>query len=124
MKKSELSVITSAKKLFSYITEITAKSPVKFRYSFVTKMHNLGMEIIENLYYANGISLGDNRRIDYQNKAMVKLKLLDYICEASKDVTCITMHQYDYISKEILSTLNLLNGWMNSDLKRIEEKKV
>lgn len=50
MNKSKLMVITKSKKLLTYIITITEKSPVKFRYSFVTKMHNLGIEVIENLY--------------------------------------------------------------------------
>ncbi len=56
---NDLSVITHIKKFLTYIITITEKSPVKFRYSFVTKMHNLGKGIIENLYYANVIELGN-----------------------------------------------------------------
>ena len=122
MNKSELMVITKSKKLLTYITTITEKSPVKFRYSFVTKMHNLGMEVIENLYYANNLDLNSNKRIEYQNIAKVKLKLLDYICESAKDVKCITMSQYSNITKEIYSCLSLLDGWISSDSKRKENK--
>lgn len=122
MKKSELMVITSSKKLLTYITTITAKSPVKFRYSFVTKMHNLGIEIVEYLYYANMLDLFDARRVDYQKQAMVKLKLLDYVCESAKDVSCITMRQYSNITKEIYSTITLLSGWINSDSERKNKK--
>lgn len=97
MNKSDLMVITKSKKILTYITTITEKSPIKFRYSFVTKMHNLGMEVIENLYYANNLDLNNDNRIEYQNMALVKLKLLDYICESAKDVKCITMSQYSNI---------------------------
>lgn len=116
--KSELMVITKSKKLLTYITTITEKSPVKFRYSFVTKMHNIGMEVIENLYYANNLDLYNLKRKEYQDIAKVKLKLLDYICESAKDVKCITMSQYSNICKEIYSTISLLDGWINSDNER------
>lgn len=33
-----------------YILTITQKSDVKYGFTFVNKMHNLCMEIIENLY--------------------------------------------------------------------------
>lgn len=119
--KSDLVVITRTKKLVSYIITITEKSPIKFRYSFVNKLHNLGMEIIEALYYANALDLNNPLRSDYQIKAKIKLSLLDYISEASYEAKCITMSQYANIGKEIYSILSLLEGWINSDLKRKEE---
>lgn len=115
---SELVVITNSKKLLSYITTVTEKSPIKFRYSFVTKMHTLAIEVIENLYYANMRDLRDERRLEHQNTAKVKVKLLDYVCESAKDVSCITMSQYSNISKEIMTVLNLIDGWINSDNAR------
>lgn len=54
----------------------------------------------------------------------MKLKLLDYISEASKDAKCITMSQYSNISKEIYSVINLLDGWINSDNEIKKNKKV
>ena len=122
MKKSELMVITKTKKLLSYIFQITEKCPVKYRYTYVSKMHNLIMEIIELMYYANGLELSNDKRREYQEKAKVKIKLLDYICEAAKDAKCIKMSQFEYITKEIYTIINLLEGWINSDNSRKETK--
>lgn len=121
MKKSELQVITHSKKLLSYIFEVTEKAPLKYRYTFVSRMQNLIMDTIENLYEANDLDISDNNRIIYMRKAKTKLKLLDYVSESSKDFGCIKMKQYNYITKEIYSILGLLEGWINSDLKRKEE---
>ena len=62
---NELNIITKTKKLITYITQITKKSPVKYRHTYVAKMDNLCMEIIENLYLANDTDLKDKRRLDY-----------------------------------------------------------
>lgn len=62
---NELSIIIKTKKLITYITQITEKSPVKYRHTYVAKMDNLCMEIIENLYLANDTDLKDKRRLDY-----------------------------------------------------------
>ena len=121
MKKSELQVITKTKKLLSYIFEVTMKCSVKFRYTYVSKMHNLIMESIEYLYIANSLEINDTRRLENQKKAEVKLMLLDYIAEAAHESECITMSQFDYISKEIYGIINLLKAWVNSDLKRKEK---
>lgn len=52
-KQSELQVITKAKDLCSYIMVITQKSPKHYRYTFVSKLQNLALSIVENLYRAN-----------------------------------------------------------------------
>ena len=61
-KKSKLLVITETKRLIDYVFVVTKKSPKKFRYSFVNKIHNLLIEIIELLYEANSIDVMDLER--------------------------------------------------------------
>lgn len=119
----ELNVITNAKKMGKYILDITQKSPIKYRYSYVTKMHNLSIEIIENLYNANILKLEDERRVDYQRDAYVKSQILCYISEAAYEGKCITIKQYNEISKYITNEMNLIMAWVNSDKKRQINKK-
>lgn len=120
MKKSELQVITHTKKLLSYIFQVTDKAPIKFRYTFVSRMQNLIIDTIEFLYEANELDIKDDDRLKYMRKAKSKLKLLDYISESAKDYECIKMKQFNYITKEIYSIMSLLEGWINSDLRRKE----
>lgn len=47
-------------------------------------MHNLCMEIIENLYSAYFTKLGNEKRNEYQVNAQSKLHYLDFVCEMSK----------------------------------------
>lgn len=54
-KPSELTVITKAKDLCSYIMTVTQKSPKQFRFTFVTRMQNLALSVIENLFLANDV---------------------------------------------------------------------
>ena len=46
--QSELIVITKAKELCSYVMTVTQKSPKHFRFTFVTRMQNLSLDVIEN----------------------------------------------------------------------------
>ena len=81
-KQSELTVITKAKYLCSYVMTVTQKSPKHFRYTFVNRLQNLTLDIVENLILANEIYVvkGNktmyNRRLEYQRNAMTRLKLL------------------------------------------------
>ena len=56
-RQSELSVITKAKDLCSYILTVTEKSPKRFRFTLTTKLQNYALNIIEDLYRANEVFL-------------------------------------------------------------------
>lgn len=101
MKKSELLIITETKRLIDYVFVITEKSPKKFRYSLVSKIHNLIIEIVELLYEDNNIHIGNINRLNKQEKEKVKFMLLDYVCELSAKEKCILFGQYENISKYI-----------------------
>ena len=93
--QSELSVITKSKELCSYIMTVTQKSPKHFRYTFVSRLQNLSMDILENLYRANEVFLvkGDTaaieKRLDLQRQAMTNLKLIAYFSQLAMEQGCI-----------------------------------
>ena len=68
MKKneSELKVITETKQLTEYVMTITEKSPKKYRYTYVNRIHNLLFDNIELLYKANNESLERLNRTVYE----------------------------------------------------------
>lgn len=83
-KESELTIITKAKDLCSYIMVVTQKSPKYFRFTFVSRLQNLSLDIIENLYWANDIFVEKGnkdsclRRREFQQQAMTSIKILSY----------------------------------------------
>ena len=96
---NELNIITKIKKLITYITQITEKSPVKYRRTHVAKMDNLCMEIIGNLYLANDTDLKDKRRLDYQKLSLTKFIVLDYVAEVSSTNGCILLYKMNSFQK-------------------------
>lgn len=88
-KQSELSVITKAKNLSSYIFTITRKSPKQFRFTLVARLQNYSLDIIEHIYRANDtyvrpgdIKKADMRR-DSQAEAMTYCRLLTHVAQLS-----------------------------------------
>ena len=83
-KQSELTVITKAKDLCSYVMTITQKSPKQFRFTFTLRLQNLSLNVIENLYRANDTFVtkenlaAREKRLAFQHQAMTDLKLLCY----------------------------------------------
>lgn len=126
--QSELTVITKTKDLSSYVITITQKSPKQFRFTFVSRMQNLCLDVIECLYRANDtfVKPGDqtawNTRLEYQRKAMTDLKLLGYISLLAMENKCILPKQYEQISRQSTECRNLLGGWMNSDKRRLQPR--
>ncbi|MDR1832855.1 MAG: four helix bundle protein [Fusobacteriaceae bacterium] len=123
--QSELTVVTKTKDLCSYIMTITQKSPKQFRFTFISKLQNLALDAIENIYRANDIFIGPeappaNRaeRLSFQHKALTDLKILAYIAELSMTQGCILMKQFEQIAKQTTDCQRLLGAWINSDKKR------
>ncbi|MCF0115212.1 MAG: four helix bundle protein [Erysipelotrichaceae bacterium] len=124
-KQSELTVITKSKDLCSYVMNVTQKSPKHFRYTFVSRLQNLSLSVIENLFRANDVYVtkqdiaSQKERIRYQRSAMTDLKLLGYIALLSQEQKCILPKQYEQIARQVSDCQNLLGAWMNSDRKRL-----
>lgn len=129
-KQSELTVVIKAKELCSYIMVITQKSPKHFRYTFVSRLQNLSLDIIEHIYRANDIPLmvedpaSYKERLLYQKRAATDIRLLSYFAELSMEQGCILKKQYEQISKMAYETRRFLLLWMESDKKRMGEKTV
>ena len=123
--RNELTVITKAKNLCSYVLTVTDKSPKKFRFTLVAKLQNNALDALESLFLANEIFVGDKdkRRIemrqDHQCKAMTHFKLLAYLAQLAMEQQCILPKQYEQITKQVYDCQNLLGAWMNSDRKRL-----
>ena len=122
--KGDLYVIESANKLCKYIFTITDKSPKKFRFSFVTRLHNYGFNLMEKLIEANdtyvvsGNSPEARKRAELQRNAMTILKLMGYVGEMAYEQKCILPKHFKEMSKQIFETQKLLAGWIKSDQKR------
>ena len=124
-KKSELGVLTKSKELCSYVMTITHKSPKEYRFSYVSRLQNLALDIVENIIRANEVFLEKenvhsyNLRLGYQRETMTSLKLLAYFAMLSMEQRCILLKQYEQISLKISDCQNMLGAWMMSDKNRI-----
>ncbi len=85
--KSELQVITKAKDLCRYVMTVTHKSPKEFRFSYVSRMQILSLDIVEALYRANDVYVTSEDRSNYRERygymrrALNDTRLLLFISE-------------------------------------------
>lgn len=116
-KKSDLFVITKAKDLAKYILTVTEKSPVKFRFTLVVRLQNYILDVLEHLYLANNLPLGDERKKE-QESAKTMLAMLAYFAGLAAEQKCILFKQYEQIALQQAECLLYLGKWIASDQKR------
>ena len=125
-KQSELTVITKAKDLCSYVMTVTQKSPKQFRFTFTSKLQNLSLDVIEALYRVNDTFVAKvnvsarEKRLEFQHQAMTDLKLLAYFSLLAREQNCILPKQYEQISRQSADCQNMLGAWINSDRRRLQ----
>ena len=126
MKQSELTVITKAKDLCSYVMTVTQKSPKQFRFTFTSRLQNLSLDTIECLYRANDTFVTKDtpeekeKRKEFQHQAMTSVRLLCYFSLLAMEQECILPKQYEQISKRGAECLRLIGAWISSDRKRLQ----
>lgn len=118
---SELMIITKLKDLVNYCITISEKAPKKFRFTLVSKIDNISLELLESSILANEIELGDDRRKLLQKEIIGKLKVLDAYCLTARQVQCILPKQYEVISRLIVECIKLTRAWIKSDENRINK---
>ena len=124
-QKSELVVITKTKDLCSYIFVITNKSPKRFRFTLVSRLQNLSLEVLENIYMANEAFIINNeherlkKRLALQYSALTKLKLFTYISLLALEQSCILSKQYEQLTKISSDCQYLLGSWVKNTQKRL-----
>ena len=120
---SELRVVTAAKNLCSYVLTATNKSPKSFRFTLVSRMQNLALDAVENIYKANEIFVQNKdlksmqKRLDFQHSALTNAKILAYISLLAREQGGILPKQYEQISKLVHDCQYLLGAWIKSNKK-------
>jgi len=123
--KSELYVVMKAKDLCRYIMTVTQRSPKQYRFTFTTRMQNLSLDVVQDIYLANDIFVTGpeareraRQRQSYQRGAMTKVRLLCYVAQLALEQKAILPKHYEQIAKQGSEVLALLGGWINSDQRR------
>lgn len=123
---SELIVLTRAKKLGAYVMAISMRTPQKFRATYVARMQNFCLDVVECILRANAIRMDDAaasaRRGALQADAIIKLKMLGYVALLAQNAGCILLRQYRQISIQLADVINLVAAWRKSDAEKWRTK--
>lgn len=115
-RKDVLYVRVKAEDLVGYVINATESTPKKFRNTFVKRMQDYAIDVLENIVLANNLT-EKKERIPYMDKAFLSLQLLDSFARLSEENKLLTEHQFVTMSKMIAETLNYLLKWKASTIK-------
>ncbi|MCH4177931.1 MAG: four helix bundle protein [Streptococcaceae bacterium] len=122
---STLKVITYANDLMSYVLKVTQNSPKQYRFTFVTRLQNLTMDVVELLLLANDVYVTKanidktaEQRIAYQHQALSKLRALGYFSLEAQKYQAIQMKHAIQINKQGVNCIQFLQLWIKSDRER------
>lgn len=76
IKEKELILITKTKKLSELIFKITQTSPKRYRFSLVSKLQNIALDIVSEMYMAND-TIVNIRLIEDMDKTISYIKKKD-----------------------------------------------
>lgn len=115
-KPSTLTVMTKVRELALYIFVICEKSAQKYRLTFVNRLQNYSLDVIENIYVANRLNVIEKRR-EAQEKAKTSLAMVDYFSALALDARVILLKQYEHIALLVAEAFRLMTKWQDSDIK-------
>ena len=123
---SELTVISKAKDLLSYILTVSENSPKKFRFTLTGRLINSASDALEYLILANeekidGDETGSERK-NFQHRALAHFKVTDAFAMSARECGCITPKQYEVLSSMLYECIRLTAGWIKSDGKRRQKQ--
>jgi len=122
----DLLVIKVAKELCLCVFQVTQRSPKSARFTFVSRLQNTALDILESVFLANGCYIGPGglpqdaqQRRSLQQRAMTRAQLLAYLAEMASTENVILPQQFERIGRLTTSCQRLVGGWIASDRQRV-----
>ena len=125
-RPADMALVTEAKALCEYVLTVTQSSPKRFRFTFVSRLDNLAIALVEQAYRANDVFIGPGcspgsprRRLDFQQEALTDARLLAYLAEVAYRQNCLLGKQFQQIAKRTAVCQQMLGAWIASDKRRL-----
>lgn len=126
--REQLLIFKQAQDLCTYIMKSTQNSPKQFRFTFTTRIQNISMDIVRDIYRANniyvknihqvGASHAISQRLQLQRDAMANIQLLMYFAHLAQQQKALTVKNYEQIATMGSGIKGALVMWIRSDDKR------
>lgn len=126
--QSEFVIITKAKDLVKHTFLMTNEKrfPKKYRFTIVNRLHDLTLNIFENIQEANELDLSDpqeyRERQYEQKKALTKCKTVLFLLELAFEKELIDTDQCAAWTKCVLDVKYMTAKWKKQDRERVTKQ--
>jgi hypothetical protein len=111
-----------AEKLVGYVYTATNKSPKKLRCDIIPMLRLAVQDVLNNIIKANHYRIDDQKefekRKEYQQEALIKLRILEANSEICTNMKYLTDKQLEVISRLSQELYDMIVNWTKSDLNR------
>lgn len=106
-------VVINIKKTILYLDKIITNFPAKEKV-LRDKLSNTMYEVLEFTYMASEFK---DKRIYYQTRVVVNIKMTDFYLKIAVDKKYISYKKYQKVSLYLLDILKQIYGWMRNEKK-------
>lgn len=106
-------VVINIKKTILYLDKIITNFPAKEKV-LRDKLSNTMYEVLEFTYMASELK---DKRIYYQTRVVVNIKMTDFYLKIAVDKKYISYKKYQKVSLHLLDILKQIYGWMRNEKK-------
>lgn len=129
--REDLLIFKQSQELCTYIMKGTQNSPKQFRFTYTSRLQNMSMDILSDIYRANDIYVHDMRdpraliligeRQRLQRDALGRVQLLMYFAHLALQQKAITSKNYEQIATQGSQIKGALIMWKKSDERRYKK---
>jgi hypothetical protein len=110
----EVSAVTKTYDLALWLLQHITKFPRKHRFTLGNRLEEGVLEILELLTEASYVR--DKR--DLLRRANLRLERLRYLVRLAKDLRLLSIHQYEFAGKAMLTIGSEIGGWARQQAQR------
>lgn len=104
----EITILPKVYDLILWLSHKINKFPKTYKYSLGERINSTLFSIIEDIVEAKFTS---KKKEYFLRKANINLEKLRFMIRLSKDLQCITLNDYEYISKSVNEIGKMIGGW-------------
>ncbi|MBA7551373.1 hypothetical protein ES705_43913 [subsurface metagenome] len=108
--KDDYPLYVKWRKTCGYLLDLCGKFPKNYRFNLCDHITNLSLDILEAIIEA----IYAKRKTGILAKANLYMEKLRALLQISLDKQCISLKQYEYISKEINEAGKMIGGWIKA----------
>lgn len=111
MKNAEIKILPMVYDSILWMAPKIVNYPKKYKFSIGDRIINTQLELIDQIIDAKYATSGKKKH--FLRKANLLLEKLRYLIRLSKDLHCLSLKAYEFISKQLNEIGKMVGGWEN-----------